>query len=543
MEENQKCFQVIIIGGGLAGLSAAVCLLEHGIDDFVVLEAQHRVGGRIHTVGQNKRPLELGAQWIHGACTANSVYNLANKLKLVGEDVQRLHDSELGEALKRWPLTPGYILRPDGFPLTEEATEQAYEIFNSVAEEAEKVGQLHHKADGQSSRLSTFYNGRKKRALDALKKNNNSSCSNGLTGTGHCEVELALNGLARALSIEAGDDLSKVRLEAFGTASRLPGGSVSLPQGAGELTGKLKQLLPPRAVKLGHEVTHIDWSLLTRNPRLPDKVSVEVCRRLGESWTTKTNTTFYADYVLCTLPLGVLKRNHQKLFHPRLGETKRRAIEDMGMGQVSKMYFEWSAPWWAPGEGGIQLAWPSQTENHSINKTEQVSSEDQRHWYRGLCNFSEVDSQPNMLCSWVAGQNAAIADNLDDEEVILTVTDVLRRFTGDPGLAAPFKVHRHKWTTDPYSLGSWSYHALTTSDADPVSLARPLPSESDPRLLFAGEATDHRFLGTLLAARLSGLREARRILDNMDSVDKLAAEMNKISATTPNGKLYLKSYH
>ena len=84
-------YRVIVIGAGLAGLSAANYLVTQGgvaKDEVVVLEARDRVGGRIfssgcHTSGpsgnDSGRPLELGAQWIHGGCPANSVFNLANK--------------------------------------------------------------------------------------------------------------------------------------------------------------------------------------------------------------------------------------------------------------------------------------------------------------------------------------------------------------------------------------------------------------------------------------------------------------------------------
>lgn len=60
--------KVVIIGAGLAGISAATKLLENGIDDFVILEAENRIGGRIHSIefgGDNKK-IDLGGQWIHG---------------------------------------------------------------------------------------------------------------------------------------------------------------------------------------------------------------------------------------------------------------------------------------------------------------------------------------------------------------------------------------------------------------------------------------------------------------------------------------------
>lgn len=63
----------------MAGLSAAQHLVANGVKDIVVLEARDRLGGRIHTLAHQGKPLELGAQWIHGGCPANSVFNLANK--------------------------------------------------------------------------------------------------------------------------------------------------------------------------------------------------------------------------------------------------------------------------------------------------------------------------------------------------------------------------------------------------------------------------------------------------------------------------------
>lgn len=40
----------LIIGGGIAGISAARCLLGAGFDDVKILEATERIGGRIKTV-------------------------------------------------------------------------------------------------------------------------------------------------------------------------------------------------------------------------------------------------------------------------------------------------------------------------------------------------------------------------------------------------------------------------------------------------------------------------------------------------------------
>jgi phytoene dehydrogenase-like protein len=41
--------KIIIIGGGISGLSALNRLLEEGIEDVLLLEAENRLGGRIQT--------------------------------------------------------------------------------------------------------------------------------------------------------------------------------------------------------------------------------------------------------------------------------------------------------------------------------------------------------------------------------------------------------------------------------------------------------------------------------------------------------------
>jgi polyamine oxidase len=82
--------QVLILGGGVAGVQAARKLTEEGITDFLIVEARDELGGRMHSTsfGAPGRQLtvELGANWIQGTQEgngpANPIFVLARKHNL-----------------------------------------------------------------------------------------------------------------------------------------------------------------------------------------------------------------------------------------------------------------------------------------------------------------------------------------------------------------------------------------------------------------------------------------------------------------------------
>ena len=62
---NAQSREVLVIGAGIAGLTAARDLAVNGYD-VAILEARERIGGRIWTSHQLGLPADLGASWIHG---------------------------------------------------------------------------------------------------------------------------------------------------------------------------------------------------------------------------------------------------------------------------------------------------------------------------------------------------------------------------------------------------------------------------------------------------------------------------------------------
>lgn len=71
-EDNGSCsrVQVAILGAGLAGVTAAQALANASITDFVIVEYNNRIGGRVYNRAFGKQPgtdepyyVELGANW------------------------------------------------------------------------------------------------------------------------------------------------------------------------------------------------------------------------------------------------------------------------------------------------------------------------------------------------------------------------------------------------------------------------------------------------------------------------------------------------
>ncbi|SOC89644.1 monoamine oxidase [Curtobacterium sp. 314Chir4.1] len=84
-----RSVDVVIVGAGLAGLSAADRLTHDGYE-VLVLEGRDRVGGRIHTTSVAGVPVDAGATWVAPDHTA--VHELIDRLG--GRTVPQFHDGK-----------------------------------------------------------------------------------------------------------------------------------------------------------------------------------------------------------------------------------------------------------------------------------------------------------------------------------------------------------------------------------------------------------------------------------------------------------------
>lgn len=190
---------------------------------------------------------------------------------------------------------------------------------------------------------------------------------------------------------------------------------------------------------------------------------------------------FQADALVVTVSLGVLQSGAIS-FVPPLPSDKRLAIDRMGMGSFNKVVFRFPA-------GSI----PERAEMISRMRVQQGEP---LIWV----NMSASHGAP-VLVGIDGGPSADVAESLPDEELRERSLSALRAMM--PTLPDPIDWTRTRWTSDPFSLGAYSYQRAGSPPSDPATLGR-----AHGRILFAGEAVESPATTMVHGAYLSGLAAA-----------------------------------
>lgn len=454
--------RVCIIGAGVAGLSAAQKLIQAGVKDVVVLEAQDRIGGRVHTVEHGDHVLELGAHWIHGE-EENVVFEWASQNNQV-DDEPKLTQTGIGETV---------FVRENGEIVPAE-TFEAFELaFANLEEQAEKDFPSFPHSVGQ-------YYSEQFKSLNQW----------GVIG------EELLDWRGRFQNcIDGTDSWYDCSARGHTCYKECPGNIVvNWKNGYRALLNHLKEELPKSCLHLNSAVKTIDW-----HGPLASSASCNLTLWSGQ--------VIRADHVVFTPSLAVLKAVVEEMFNPPLPVEKSRAIEGLGIGVVDKIFIQFPQQWWETGCDGFSFLYNLEETSETITK---------ENWEYGVLGFYEVYKQPNMLCGWITGPAARMMEQVQEEEVIKRCVSLLRKRLA-PKFQIPDAVwgKRSSWGQNPWIKGSYSFRS-TKSEAMNVwaaDLASPLINADDaPVVCFAGEATHDYFYSTVHGAVETGRREAERLI-------------------------------
>jgi len=466
---------VVVMGAGVAGLSAARRLHDSGKCDVVVLEGRDRIGGRVHTYQFPALPheqlppvkVDLGANYMHGCAPGQKVFELACRLGIKSGEVANGHwestevaqwySTKTGKQIKERTIVRMHnlfwciqIRINKYFKKNKEETLRANleSLFNRAKCEILEEKQVKLSGEDEAvltvimqkgwgyvahvSDLSSYFLGETDQPenLDYLLTENY---------TKQCIARLRKR-VQRSKSLK----IERTRREH--QSDRLCIGYEWLPK-------YLSQGLKIHKNSICKEVSVVKSN--TRNPY----VSVRCAN--GE--------VYEANFVICALPLGVLKCKSKETsvkFNPPLSKQKQRAIDTIGSGAHNKVVLRFRPQ---------DIFYP--------RDIPQINTEDPRFSFLNLGRYGIegvllVHVFPPLAYNW---------NGMSDKEVIAQVLKCLRLMFRPLNMPQPIDYVVTRWDTDAFSLGSYSYIGRGGSMDDVNELTVPHSTEFK-RILFCGEA-------------------------------------------------------
>jgi len=331
-------FDVIIIGAGLAGLSAARTFIDANITNILILEAQQQVGGRVQTESiDDGFVFDYGAQWIHGQ-DRNPVYEFAKEQGLLSDD----------------PSFEG-----EGNHLTQNGEIVDTALVDRVCEEVDgALDSLLALNDPTASNIDAVFRKVERKMTAAESKDR--FLQSGL-----------LQWHRKYLLIDnACTSLEHLPVDAWNEYDECPGNYCQLvANGFISVVEALQRRIPQGSIRCNQPVRKITWKGKTEG----GNVLVE----------TNNGETFQCHHAIVTCSAGYLQMNNREMFEPSLPEEWHRAFKAIGFGTITKILLVFQKPFWDDQCRGFQFVWTGDDE-----KGDGVPS----RWHHFLTGFDVVRS-------------------------------------------------------------------------------------------------------------------------------------------------------
>jgi len=217
-------------------------------------------------------------------------------------------------------------------------------------------------------------------------------------------------------------------------------------------------------------------------------------------------TKVEADYVISTIPLGVLKTGSVK-FEPELPSWKSDAIKRLGFGVLNKVILVYREPFWDDDIDIFGVLRNPRPNRHSLDQRDYAS---QRGRFFQWFNISKTSGMP-VLLALMAGDAAYDTENTCNDELVAEATEILRSMYGAAKVPDPIEAVVTRWASDKFARGSYSSAGPDMKADDYDTMAKPVGGN----LFWAGEHTIGTHPATVHGAYLSGLRVASEVLDSM----------------------------
>ncbi len=439
--------RVIVIGAGVSGLCAARELTRREFD-VVVLEGRGRIGGRLSTNRTLGAPMDLGANWIEGS-QGNPIAELARDFRI---------QTVVDEGEEAW-----FAYR-NGNRISDAAIERFERLWENIYEGVQRKG---GRLDSDASLGEMLEAEMSRRDFTP-------------------EERAAMVWLMGTLETDTAEDLGLCSVRATDTDEGFSGSGLLFPQGYDQIAAGLARGLNVKLNRTVTGVTATKEGVRVIAESTPGALGCATsCHGTKGATTGGARTTFDADWCVVTIPLGPLKKRAIE-FDPPLPAEKRRAIDRIGMGVLNVLAVKWD-----------RVFWPR--EARYLSALTGVRGD-----FPEILCWNHIAGVP-ILKGFTGGTFARRLEEMDDEAAVKKFLTTLRAITGQP-VPDPVGAVRSRWGLDHWTGGSYSYSPPGIGKADYRALGAP-----SGRVLFAGEATEPDYPGTVHGAYLAGIRAARQV--------------------------------
>ncbi|XP_028407052.1 polyamine oxidase 6-like [Dendronephthya gigantea] len=485
MVRNPK---VLILGAGMAGVSAAKTLWDAGIRDFLVLEASGRVGGRVLKGTMIDREgletgsvVELGANWVHGthvdgkpknpiwhmvACSELNSYNTMNAL----DDKKYI------------------VLDENGDVKTSEPDQKS---FTDMVEKCDKLEEEKKKEE----------------TTDMSKRKMLTECGWNPVTQAQKAIEYYVYDFDAAVApeyiscgIKLKSDESEEKIDSEGDYQAL----VNDKRGYATI---IEDMAKPFLEKIRHH-----------------KVK-KIIKKEGDTKITvivEGGQEFTGEHVLVTFSIGVLQKSMDTMFSPRLSNLPvGEALNQMEMANYLKIFMKFKQKFWHKKDY-MFYAPEDDTQRRKFPVWQNLPGKKDKHdneW-----DNAQIPDNENVILVTVTGPEAWALTATEKEPGVVKA-DIEKSLFGifqkvfKSNLAnldtVPEELHvaTHfkNWGDDELFLGAYSNPKVGTTTAHFNDMRNPV-KEYLNRLYFAGEGTSEFYYGFLHGAYYTGKKQAEKII-------------------------------
>ncbi|OCL00547.1 amine oxidase [Cenococcum geophilum 1.58] len=451
---EKKCQKttVAILGGGVAGITAAQALSNQSITDFLIVEYNGDIGGRMAHTNFGKKSdgtsyvVELGANWVQGLGTEggpeNPIWTFAKKYNVSNEysnyssilTYNETGYTDYSSMLDDFENVYATMEQNAGYILTENLQDQSTRTGLALAGWKPKKDMAAQAVEWWEWDWETSYTP------------GESSLVFGITGYN--------------LTFYQFSDANNFVIDQRGFNTLLKGiASTFLKKNDSRLL-------------LNTIVTDVTYS------------------KDGVTITNADGSCISAAYAICTFSVGVLQ-NDAVTFKPALPDWKQTAIEKFQMGTYTKIFLQFNETFWDPNTQFFLYASPTT-----------------RGYYPVWQSLSTPGFLPgsNIFFVTVVEWESYRIEAQSDEKTKAEVMAVLREMFPNIDVPEPIAFMYPRWSLTPWTYGSYSNWPVGTT----LEMHQNLRANVE-RLFFAGEATSAEYFGFLHGAWFEGREAGERV--------------------------------